>query len=506
MNARKTNLVVLVGAGSGDPQLLTLEGARWLGRAEVVVYDRLIPTALLELAPAGAQRIYVGKGPAGHVMTQEQINALLVELGLAGKMVVRLKGGDPFVFGRGGEEAAALREAGIDFRIVPGVTAAIAGGAYAGIPVTDRRCASSVALVTGHEDPAKEMSSLNWAALAGIDTVVFYMGVGNLPNIARSLMAAGRAGETPCAVIAQATTPRQRTLTATLATVAEAVAAAGIEPPAITIVGEVVALREQLAWFDRLPLFGQTVLVTRTRQQASGLSAVLRQAGAEVIEAPTIAIEPAADLGALDEAIGDLRRFDWLVLTSPNGAERFFDRLGALGGDARSLAGVQIAAVGPATAEALRQRSIEPDLIPEEFTTRSLAEAMTAAGVAGRRVLLARADIATAELREALVAAKAQVHEVELYRTVAVESLPAEAMAALQAGEVGWITFTSSSTVENFLALAAKAGTSLAGVKLAAIGPVTAQTLQSHGLTATVTASPHTVEALAEAMIQFGRG
>ena len=315
-----------------------------------------MPAELLDLAPATAERIYVGKSADTHAMEQEEINRLLVDLCRQGKLTVRLKGGDSLVFGRGSEETQALREAGIPFRIVPGVTAALSAGAYAGIPLTDRRLASTLAMVTGHEDDAKTESTLNWPALAGMDTVVFYMGVGNLRNLAARLIAAGKPADTPCAVVERASTLRQRTVTGTLGEIAAVAQRAGVRPPALTIVGRVVELRPHVKWFEDLPLFGQTVLVTRTRKQASELSAALAELGATVIEAPTIRIEPPVDWKPVDDALRRLRDFDWLVLTSPNGVEAMFERLAALNLDARALCGCKVAAVGPATAEALAAR------------------------------------------------------------------------------------------------------------------------------------------------------
>lgn len=509
MKQLKPNLAVLVGAGSGDPGLLTLAGASWLARADAVIYDRLIPEALLELAPPGAERIYVGKGPDSHTMPQEQINQLLVDYCKKGKLVVRLKGGDPFVFGRGSEEADALQAAGIPFRIVPGITAAIAAGAYAGIALTDRRDASSVAFVTGHEDPSKTTSSLNWQALAGIDTVVFYMGVGQLEQIAERLIGAGKNPDTPCAIVERATTPRQRTITATLATIAQAAKAQNIKPPAVTIVGKVVQMRERLAWFDRLPLCGQTVLVTRTRKQASQLSALLTEQGAAVIEAPTIEILPPKNYEAVDAAIENLSKYDWLAITSPNGAHALLERLQTLGYDARALAPVKIAAVGSATARTLQAGGIRADLVPAEFTTRDLAAELCRTGMRGKRILLARADIATAELAVELRQSGADVSEIDLYRTSCPASMPPGAMKALASGSVDWITFTSSSTVDNFMTLlknhapADFAAPDLAKIKLASIGTVTTEALERHGLRATATATTATVESLVQAITSF---
>jgi uroporphyrinogen III methyltransferase/synthase len=505
----KRGLGVLVGAGPGDPGLITVAGAKWLSVAEVVLYDRLAAPSLLDLCPAAAERIYVGKGPDAHAMTQEQINALLVAKCAQGKLVVRLKGGDPLIFGRGGEEADALLEAGLPYRIVPGVTAAIAAGALAGIPLTDRRFASCVAFITGHEDPGKDESSLNFQALAGMDTLVFYMGVGNLSGIAERLIAAGRDGSTPVAIVANATRPNQRTLVATLATAADAAERAGLKPPAVLIVGQVVQLRERLAWVERLPLFGQTVLVTRTRQQASQLADRLAQLGADVIECPTIDIAPPTDPGPMDAALARLGDFDWLVLTSPNGAAAVIERLAATGRDGRAMAGLRIAAVGPGTAEVLRANFLTADLMPAKFTTEALADHLTAGpqpvARPGVRFLLARADIATDTLPAALKAAGASVEELVVYRTIRPAALPAAAVEALRTGRADWITFTSSSTVENFLALAQAAGVEPGRAKLASIGPVTTEALTAHALTPTVAADPHTIDGLVAAMEEYGR-
>ena len=500
-------LVVLLGAGPGDPDLITAAGLKWLSRADVIVYDRLVPQALLSLAPASAERLYVGKTPGAKSISQQQINDLLVARARAGKLVVRLKGGDPLIFGRGGEEAEALAAAGAAFRIVPGITAGVAAAAAAGIPLTDRRAASTVAFVTAREDPGKGRSAINWQGLAGIDTLVVYMGVAALPAVAERLIAAGRSPTTPAAAVEQAATARQRTVVATLGTIAERAQAAGLAPPAVVIVGQVVRMRDQLAWLERLPLFGQTVILTRPQQQAADLAGRLGELGAEAIEAPVIEIRPPESLAALDEALGRLGEFDWLVLTSPNGAAAVLDRLAALELDARALAGVRIAAVGAATADALRKRSIRPDLLPQAFTTEALGRALAAGGaIKGRRVLLARSEIATDALAAALQQAGAVVEAVVAYRTVRPEVLPAEAVEALRDRRVDWLTFTSASTVENFLALLAPHAVDLSQAKLAAIGPVTAKALRSRGLTATVVAEPHTVDGLVAAIVSFQAG
>ncbi|MCK4602766.1 MAG: uroporphyrinogen-III synthase, partial [Phycisphaerae bacterium] len=353
-----------------------------------------------------------------------------------------------------------------------GVTAAVAAAAYAGIPLTDRRYASTVAFVTGHEDSAKEVSAVDWQALARIDTLAIYMGVGRLGEIADRLMRAGRAGNTPTAIIENAATPKQRTVLATLETIGAEARAAGIQPPAVLIVGKVAAMRDKLAWFEKLPLFGKTILVTRSQSQASQLSARLRELGAAVIEAPTIQIAPPESFDAVDATLQRLGEFDWLVFTSPNGVAAFFDRLDALNLDARALAGVKIAVVGPATAKAMAEKCIKADLLPDTFTTEVLGEALKSqCDLTGKKLLLARADIAAPGLADALRAAGAVVEEIATYRTICPDALPKDAITALKNNEVDWITFTSSSTVENFWALAGDVD--LSNIKLAAMGPVT---------------------------------
>ena len=501
MNANH-GLAVLAGAGPGTGELATLAVADWLARADVVVYDRLTTADLLDLAPASAKRIDVGKVP-GESHDQAAINRLLVELVRDGKLVVRLKGGDPLLFGRGGEEADALAEANLPFRIEPGLTAALAAAAAAGIPLTDRRLASSVALVTGHEDPAKPASTINYDALAGVDSLVFYMGVKNAPQIVERLLAAGRDPSCPAAVVQSAARPDQRTIRTTLAQLPEAISRSNVRPPALLIISPTVALAERLDWRARLPLAGQVVLVTRTRRQASGLAAVLGFHGAEVIETPTIEINPSAD-ERFAAALAEPGAFDWLVLTSPNGVDAVAAELARQGRDARSLGGVKIAAIGPATAESLAERFLSADLVPDVYRTDALADALIAAGIAGQAVLLARSNLADPVLAEHLAAAGASVTDVAAYRTDRPADLPAEARAALQAGQVDWITFTSSSTAENFAALASNAN--LADVKLAAIGPVTAEAMRRVGLEPTVVAAEHTIPGLLEVILHAESG
>jgi uroporphyrinogen III methyltransferase / synthase len=480
------SLVALVGAGPGDPGLMTARALELIAAADVVLYDRLIPAGALDGASPEAELVYVGKEPGVPAMDQEAIGALLVEHGLAGRRVVRLKGGDPFVFGRGGEEAAALREAGVPFEVVPGITAGIAAPAYAGIPVTHRAQASAVAFVTGHEDPEKEESALDWEALARFPgTLVFYMGVGRLRRIAEALTGAGRSPDEPVAVVERGTLPGQRTVLGTLSTIAERVAAEELRPPAITVVGPVAALRERLAWLEERPLHGRTVAVTRARAQASGLAARLRALGAQVVEAPVIRAEP------LDTAIPDLTAYDLVVLTSPTGVHLLFERLP---GDARAWAGRTVAAIGPGTAAALREHGIEPDVLPERAVAESLLEAL--ADVPARSALVARAQEARDVLPDGLRERGVEVDVLALYRTVA-EPLEGEALEAALGAD--WIAFTSASTVRHFLD--ASGGAKPQG-RAVSIGPVTSTALRDSGIEPAVEAAEHDVEGLVAAVLQ----
>jgi uroporphyrinogen III methyltransferase/synthase len=496
--------VYLVGAGPGDPGLLTLRGRDVLALADVVVYDALLSPRLLDYAPPAAERIYVGKRSAKHTLSQDEINRLLVEHAGRGKCVVRLKGGDPYVFGRGGEEALALVEAGIEFEVVPGVTAAMAAAAYAGIPITHRKVASCVGLVTGHEADDKEDSALDWDALARWNgTLVFYMGVANLPTIAGNLVRHGLRAETPAAVIHWGTTPRQRTVTGDLRSLPGLVEAAGITAPALIFIGEVVALRNHLDWFERRPLFGRRIVVTRSRAQASELAAKLEGLGAEVIEAPAIRIEPAQDATGLRQAVADRTSFDWIVFTSTNGVDAWFATLAAAGLDARALAGRRIAAIGPATADRLAHFGIRADLQPEKFTGAAVAAALAAGqDLAGVRILLPRADIAPKELTEALASKGATVREVVAYRTVPDLSNVDAVAQALDAGGVDWLTFTSSSTVKNFVDAVGLDRVRASRARIASIGPTTSETLRSYGMEPAVEADPHTLPALIDAIVK----
>ena len=481
--------VHLVGAGPGDPGLMSARALELIARADVIVYDRLIPDTALDGARPDAELIYAGKEGGGPSVGQAEIQALLLEFGSAGREVVRLKGGDPFVFGRGGEEAEALREAGIPFTVVPGITAGVAASAYAGIPVTHRDAASAVAFVTGHEDAEKPESALDWDALAAFPgTLIFYMGVRRLGAIAERLVAAGRPDSEPAAVIERGTLPGQRVASGTLATIARVAQEQGIRAPAISLVGAVAALRPALAWFESRPLSGRTVAVTRARAQASGLAAQLRELGAEVVEAPAIRIEP------LDGPAPDLSRYDLVCLTSPNGVRALFARLSAAGLDARAFAGARVAAIGPGTAAALRSYGLIADVVPERFVAEGLVEAL--ADVPVSRALLARAAEARDVLPDALSARGTDVDVVALYRTVA-EALTPEQRE--RAGRADYVTFTSSSTVRFFFD---GAGDVLAPhTRLASIGPVTSETLRERGREPDVEASRHDIEGLVSALV-----
>ena len=384
-------MIYLVGSGPGDPGLFTVKGVRCLEKADVVVYDRLAPVSLLEYARPDVERIYVGKKPGNPSMPQEQINALLVELGRSGKTVVRLKGGDPYIFGRGGEEALDLLQAGIPFEVVPGITSGVAAPAYAGVPVTHRGLSTSVAFITGHEDPAKGRQDVDWSRLANAaDTLVLYMGVGRLREISTELISAGRDAGTPAACIRWGTIADQRTVSGTLGDIAVKVAEAGFKPPAITVVGDVVSLREMgLDWFEQRPLFGRRIVVTRARSQAGELSAMLEDLGAQVLEFPTIKIQLPQDFGPLDEAIRELDSFDWLVFTSVNGVEAFLERLWHHGLDVRAIPRTaKVAAIGPATADRIRATGLEVDVVPPEYRAESLLGEISAASLVGKRILI----------------------------------------------------------------------------------------------------------------------
>jgi uroporphyrinogen III methyltransferase / synthase len=504
-SAKISGIVFLVGAGPGDVGLITVRGAKLLEQADVVVYDFLSNPRLLGYCPA-AQVIYVGKKASSHSMPQEKINELLIEKAREGKRVVRLKGGDPFVFGRGGEECQALRDAGVAFEIVPGVTAAIGAPAYAGIPVTHRDFNSSFTFVTGHEreDGEEAAQGIAWDALAKLPCVAFYMGVKSLPTICKRLMENGMPGEMPAATIQWGTMPGQRTVVSTLGRLAEDVAAAGLGAPAITIVGKVVELRKALAWVETRPLFGQTIVVTRTRHQISEISQKLEELGADVIEAPTIELNEPADMTEVDAALTRAGDFDWVCFTSANGVTAAGKRLAELGKDARVFGKAKLAAIGSATAAAIESElCLKVDLCPASFVAEALADELVNRNeVAGRQFLLLRADIARPVLRAKLfVHGATNVCDVAIYETRAAKELPPGLFEAIDAGRITWITFSSSSTVKNFLALLGPDyGNRLSRTKLASIGPVTTATLREAGLVPAVEARTFNIDGLIDAI------
>ena len=501
-------IVYLVGSGPGDPALITLRGVECLRKAQVVVYDYLANEQLLNHAPPSAERIYAGKIGGRHNQGQDQINELLVEKGCAGKVVVRLKGGDPFVFGRGGEECEALRAAGVPFEIVPGVTAAIGAAAYAGIPLTHRDYTASVTLVTGQEGKEKDDSSIDWNRLSqGNGTIVFYMGVKTLRQNMERLLAHGRTPRTPVALVRWGTTPEQQVLIGTLVDIADRAEQSGFKAPAITIVGEVVALREKLHWFDGRPLFGKKLMVTRAADQAGEFATMLADRGATVLECPTIRIIEPEEWGPLDAALQNLSGYDWLVMTSGNAVRAFFQRLETLGLDARSLGTCRVCALGPKTAEAIRGFGIRPDMLAANYKAEGVVAEFAKLDITGKRVLYPRADLAREAIPHELACLGAQVDSPVAYRTILPDSLPPEAVFALEKRTVDCITFTSSSTVQN---LAKMLGDDcmldmLKGVAVASIGPVTSKTCRALGLKVDIEPTEYTLNALTDAVEAFLR-
>ncbi len=501
--------VYLVGAGPGDPQLLTLRGKQCLERADVVVYDYLANPVLLDYAPERAERIYVGRRDRGAYQDQQEVNHLLIGKAREGKVVVRLKGGDPFVFGRGGEEAEAVAEAGISFEIVPGVTSAVAVPAYAGIPITHRTLASTVAFVTGHEDPTKGPSSMEWPRLASADgTLVFLMGMKNLPAIVERLTKDGKSSDTPVALIRWGTRAHQRTVVGTLGDIVKKAESAQMEPPTIIVVGQVVRLRDQLNWYETRPLFGKRILVTRAREQAGELSNLLAEYGAEPVEYPVIQTVPPESWREVDAALAGLSHYQWLVFTSVNGIRPFMERLKARGQDARALSGLRICCIGPRTADELTRYGLKADLVPTQFQAEGLIAALMEAGVSGRRILIARAEVARDILPDQLRAAGEDVHVVTVYRTIR-PALEVERLTdQLQRRALHVMTFASSSTVRNFCALFERRDDMrklTAGVAVACIGPITAQTAEEEGLAVTIMAKENTIPALVDAIVDHFR-
>ena len=508
MEETKKGKVYLVGAGPGDPGLLTIKGRECISRADVVIYDFLANPVFLEHARDGAELIYVGKQGGCHTASQEEINTLIVEHARQGRIVVRLKGGDPFIFGRGGEEAEELVDAGVDFEVVPGVTSAIAVPAYAGIPLTHRDHTATVAFITGHEDPKKEKSSIAWDKLAtGAGTLVFLMGVGNLRAIAARLVEYGRSPGTPVAVIRRGTCPDQETVLGTLDTIAEVAEEAGIRPPAIIVVGEVAKLREKLEWFERRPLFGRRIVVTRAREQASGFLERLSLLGADCVQFPTIRVVPPESWEPLDSAVKQLSRYDWALFTSVNGVKYFLERLEFLGKDVRAMGGLKIGAIGPRTAEAWTRMGIRPDLVPDEYRAEAVVEALARVGVKGGKILIPRALKAREILPEALREMGAEVDVVPAYRTIRPDDDLERVKEMFRQKELDAVTFTSSSTVSNFMEMFKGSEEALkewmSSVAVACIGPVTAKTARGFGLKVDVTPDEYTIDSLTDALVSY---
>ncbi len=495
--------VYLIGAGPGDPGLLTIKALDVLKSCDAVVYDYLANPVFLEYVQEGCETIYVGKKSAQHTLSQEGINQLLVRLGRQGKRVARLKGGDPYVFGRGGEEAQVLREEGIPFEVIPGITSAVAAPAYAGIPLSHRDFTSTIGIVTGHERPDKERSAIDWKGLAtSMGTLVFLMGVKNLRQICHNLIEAGRGPDTPAAVIQWGTTPRQRTVTGTLKTMPGIAEQEGITPPAVLVVGQVVSLRGSLNWFETRPLFGRRVVVTRARAQASEMKRRLEALGAEVVSFPTIRIVPPRSWEALDASLENLHSYDGLILTSVNGVESFFERLLGKGRDARSLGGLFVAAIGPKTAERLRDFGIVPDLVPREYRAEGLLSFFPEGEA--KRILFPRAKVAREVLPELLRQRGYQVDVIPVYETIMEDPDP-EIKEEIFSGKVDVITFTASSTVRNFVEmmgvpeLAQKLPPT---VKIASIGPITSKTLKDLGFTVDIESPVYTIDSLIDAIVR----
>ncbi len=484
-----SGFVYIVGAGPGDPGLLTLRAAEVIARADIVLFDQLVDPRIREMFPQSAEQYFVGKQGGTHFVTQERILDLLVEEANKGKQVVRLKGGDPFVFGRGGEEAEACAKAGVPFEIVPGVTAGMAAAAYAGMPVTHRDASASLAFITGHRRDDKEGLEI---PAPHADTLVYYMGVKNLPKVVEALLKSGREEDTPVALVRQGTTPWQETVTGTLKDIVQKVEDHGLKPPAIIIVGHIVNYREQLRWYDKRPLFGWTVLITRPRHQAAELRRRLEEKGAGVISMPAIEIQGLADYTELDHAIAGLADFDYLVFTSVNGVEAFFERLFEKGKDTRELAGLETVCIGPRTARELSGFSVNCDLMPEKFVAESLLEAFPQ-DLTGKRVLVPRALEAREILPEGLRGRGAEVQVVPAYRTVGAEDV-------MEVPEyVDIAVFTSSSTVDHFL----KRARIPRGCRTACIGPITARTLEEHGIQADIEAADHTIPGVVKAIEKY---
>ena len=497
---KKPGTVYIIGAGPGDPGLITVRGLECLRRAEVVVYDYLVSEEILRRAGKAARLIYVGKIGGQRHISQGELNRILVEEALKGNTVARLKGGDPFIFGRGGEEAEILEEAGVPFEVVPGVTSAIAVPAYAGIPLTHRAFTSTVAFVTGHEDPTKDESRIDWERIAAIETLVFLMGVRNLPRITAGLIEHGRTPATPVALIRWGTTPDQETLTGNLGDIAALAEERGFSPPAICVVGEVVGLRERLKWFEKRPLFGKGIVITRPEEQAEELSALLREKGARVISFPTIRIAPPDNYGDLDRAIENIEQYQWIVFTSANGVRSFFERFSSVRGDIRDLKGIRICTIGPATRTCVEAYHIPVALVPDEYLSEGVVEAFKNMDITGAKILLPRAEIAGDVIPEGLSTMGAHVDVATAYQTVSPGGDGKALRELMEGGKVDVLTFTSPSTVNNFMDIIGGRVAFPDHIKIACIGPVTQRACIDAGLRVDIMQGPYSIPGLVEAI------
>lgn len=497
--------VYLIGAGPGELDLITIKGMECLKRADVVVYDHLANEGLLKFVKEGCQIIYAGKKEGKHTLSQKGINRLLIKKAKAGFTVVRLKGGDPFIFGRGGEEAEELAKAGIPFEVIPGISSAIAVPAYAGIPLTHRDYSSSVAFVTGHEDPVKGKSAIDWERLSrGAGTIVILMGVKNLAHVVENLTKHGRKEQTPAALIRLGTTPRQETLVAPLKNIANLAKKRGFSPPAILVVGEVVKLRESLNWFESKPLFGKTIVVTRAREQGSSLVRLLEDLGANCIQCPSIRIIPPNSWKDLDRSILRLGHYDWIIFTSVNGVRYFLERLKAKKRDMRDLRGINICAIGPKTAEELENLGLSLDFIPKEYVSEAVVDGLKKKGISGKRVLIPRAEVARKVLPDQLRALGVSVDIVTAYKTVKPKEMKQDLKRLFENKVIDLIIFTSSSTVKNFVSLLEKGRfkDQLGGITVACIGPITAETAKKLGMKVHIVPKEYTIPALVDAIVK----
>ena len=498
--------VYIIGAGPGDTGLITIKGLNFLKAADVIIYDHLINQNLLDYAKTGAKKVSVGKQPGKRILEQKEINKLLIKVAKESKMVVRLKGGDPFVFGRGGEEVEALVLHDIPFEVVPGITSAIAAPAYAGIPLTHRNLSSSMAVVTGHEDPTKESLTVNLKKIAqSVDTVVCLMGMGKIDDIIKQIKESGRSPETPVAIVERGTYSCQRVLEGNLKDILPKARKSRLKPPAVIIMGEVVKLRQTCSWFESLPLFGKTIVVTRARKQARSLTDLLEQAGAQVIPFPTIAVTPPGSFRLMDKAINHLTDYDYLVFTSANGVKGFISRMGTLRKGLSCLSGITIAALGEMTAEVLREYFLYPEIVPAIFTSKHLASEFKKEDVKGKNVLLLKSEISGDLLHHELKKMGAKVDEVNAYTIRKPQVNPEKVKNLFESHRVDLITFTSPSTFINFVSLMKGEPVSklLKRVKVAAIGPVTKREITKQGIRVVITASPHTVLGLVDAIVSY---